>query len=207
MTATRVNKLLTGAGARAVQFCGRVHRRPDRSRSIPRPVILASALCVALALAPAAAASAQSPFQATVSSTQTLPGGPCSNGAYICGTADLAGYGAATWNMYITNAVAVPTACGSSYTATTRFTLASDPASTLVLDEAGSVCGLGNDGAAYRGYFNEASQAYGHPFAIVGTWAADAASTGQFFGFAGSGTDLVKIAGAHFGGSYAGTLS
>jgi hypothetical protein len=206
MTATRLNKLLAGAAGRAVPFCGLVRRRPDESRSIPRPVISASALGVALTLALTGAASAQTPFQATVSSTQTLPAGPCSNGAYICGTADLAGYGAASWNMYVTNAIAVPTACGSSYTATTQFTLASDPSSTLVLDEAGSLCGLGHDGAAYRGYFNEPSQAYGHPFAIVGSWSVDAASTGRFFGLAGSGTDLVKIAGAQFAGSYPGTI-
>ena len=206
MTATHLNKLLTGAATRAVQFWRRINRRPDGSRSIPRLVALAAALGVALTLALTGAASAQTPVQATVSSTQTLPGGPCSNGAFICGTADLAGYGAASWNMYVTNAIGVPTPCGSSYTATTQFTLASDPASTLVLDEAGSLCGLGHGGAAYRGYFSEPSQAYGHPFAIVGSWSVDPASTGQFRGLAGSGTDLINIAGADFAGSYTGTL-
>lgn len=206
MSATPLNKVLTAAAARTVQFRARVNRRPDGSRSIRRPAMLASALGVALTLALTGAASAQTPFQATASSTETMPAGPCSNGAYICGTADLAGYGTASWNMYVTNSVAVPTACGSSYSATTQFTLASDPASILVLDEAGSLCGLGHDGAAYRGYFSEPSQAYGHPFAIVGDWSVDPASTGQFFGLAGSGTDLVKIAGAYFAGSYTGTL-
>ncbi|MBO0881273.1 MAG: hypothetical protein J2P17_13170 [Mycobacterium sp.] len=31
-----------------------------------------------------------------------------------------------------------------------------------MLDEAGSLCGLGHDGAAHRGYFAEGSQAFGH---------------------------------------------
>jgi hypothetical protein len=169
--------------------------------------MLISALAVALTFPFTGVASAQTPFQANVSSTQTLPAGPCSNGAYSCGTADLGGYGVASWNFYVTGATAAPTACGSSYTAKTEFTLASDPVSTLVLDEGGSLCGLGHDGAAYRGYFAERSQAYGHPFAIVGSWTVDSASTGDFVGLAGSGTDLVNIAGAHFAGSYSGTLS
>jgi hypothetical protein len=136
-----------------------------------------------------------------------LPAGPCSNGAYICGTANIAGYGAATWNFYVTGNTNVVSPCGSTYTATTDFTLVSDPSSTLVLDESGSLCGLGHDGAAYRGYFNNGSKAYGHPFAIVGSWTVDLASTGQFGGLAGSGTDRVNVAGAHFAGSYSGTLS
>lgn len=165
-----------------------------------------SALFAALSLAFTGTASAQTSFQASATFTGTLPAGPCSNGAYLCGTANIAGYGAATWNLYVTSFTSVFSPCGSTYTATTDFTLASDPGSTLVLDEGGSLCGLGHDGAAYRGYFNEGSKAFGHPFDIVGSWAVDPASTGQFLGLAGSGTDLVHIAGAHAAGSYSGTL-
>ena len=202
MTATRVNKLLTGAGARAVQFRGRVNRRPDGSRSIPRSVILASALCVAVALAPTAAASAQTPVQATVSATQLLPV-PCTNGAFVCGTANLAGYGAASWNWFLTGFTPVPTSCGTSYTATVDFTLASDPSSTLVLDESGNVCAPGLD--AMSG-FAEGSKAYGHPEMLMGNWTVDPTSTGAFSKLAGSGTDLLNTAGAHWAGSYSGTL-
>jgi hypothetical protein len=175
----------------------------SRSRSIARRLMLVSALVVALSLAFTGAASAQTPFQATVKATQTLPAGPCSNGAYACGTANLAGYGAASWNFYVTSATAVPTSCGSSYTATTEFTLASDPGSTLVLDESGPLCGPGKDAA---GYFKESPKAYGHPFTIVGSWTVDPTSTGQFFGLTGSGSDLVNVAGANVAGSYSGTL-
>jgi hypothetical protein len=165
-----------------------------------------SAILAALSLAFAGAASAQTSFQASTTFTGTRPAGPCSNGAYICGTANIAGYGAATWNLYVTGNTNVPSPCGSTYSATTYFTLVSDPASTLVLDESGTLCGLGHDGAAYRGYFNEGSKAFGHPFTIVGSWTADPASTGQFLGLAGSGTDLVHLAGADAAGTYAGTL-
>jgi hypothetical protein len=162
------------------------------------PGIGAAVLCAlgALSLAFTGVASAQAPFQADVTFTRTLPAGPCSNGAFICGRANIAGYGAASWNLYVTGFTSIPSPCGSTYTATTDFTLASDPGSTLVLDEAGSLCGLGPDGAAYRGYFAEGSKAFGHPFAFVGNWNVDPASTGQFFGLGGSGTDLVNVAGA-----------
>lgn len=168
----------------------------------------AAVLCVvgALSLVFAGAAAAQAPFQASVTSTRTLPAGPCANGAYICGTANVAGYGAASWNFYVTGITIVPSACGSTYTATTDFTLVTDPGSTLVVDESGSLCGLGPDGAAYRGYFAEGSKAFGHPFAIVGSWTVDPASTGQFRGLAGSGTDRANVVGAHAAGSYNGAL-
>lgn len=166
----------------------------------------ATVLLIAGSAQRASADTVHVPFQADVTATETLPAGPCSNGAYICGTATLAGYGAASWDLYPTAYTPSVTPCGSSYAATTYFTLANDPGSTLVVDEAGSFCGLGHDGAAYRGYFNEGSKAYGHPFAIVGGWTVDPASTGQFSGLAGSGTDRVNIAGAHVGGSYSGTL-
>ena len=176
-----------------------------------RRLIVLPALVFAVSLAFTAVASAQTPFQASVTSTLvrgggTLPSNACSNGAYSCGTANIAGYGAASWNLFVLGNTSVPSPCGSTYTATTYFTLAGDPNSTLVVDEGGSLCGLGHDGAAYRGYFAEGSKAYGHPFAIVGSWTLDPASTGRFFGLTGSGTDLVNVAGAHAAGSYTGSL-
>jgi hypothetical protein len=174
----------------------------SRSRSIARRLMLVSALVVAVSLAFTGAASAQTPFQATVKATVTRPSGGCSNGAFACGTANLAGYGAASWNMFVTSVTPVVSSCDSSYTATTEFTLASDPGSTLVLDESGSLCAPGKDGA---GFWKE-GPAYGHPFTFVGSWTVDPTSTGQFFGLAGSGSDLVDTAGANVAGSYSGTL-
>jgi hypothetical protein len=185
---------------------GSANTRSQAWEGIRRLLVLLPALVVGLSLAITAPASAQTSLRAGVSSTQTLPEGLCANGAYICGTANLAGYGAASWDMFVTGFGPDYSACGSTYSATIQLTLSSDPASTLVLDEAGNICGLGHDGAAYRGYFAEGSKAFGHPFTFVGSWTVDAASTGQFAGRTGSGTDLVDLAGAHAGGSYTGTF-
>jgi len=115
----------------------------------------------------------------------------------------IAGYGAASWNWFLTGFTPVPTSCGTSYTATVDFTLASDPSSTLVLDESGNVCAPGLD--AMSG-FAEGSKAYGHPEMLMGNWTVDPTSTGAFSKLAGSGTDLLNTAGAHWAGSYSGTL-
>ena len=179
-----------------------------RLGALARRLIVLPVLVVALSLVFAGVASAQA-FQASVTFTGTVPfakAGGCSNGAFYCGTANIAGYGAASWNLYVLGFTAVQTPCGSTYEATAEFTLASDPNSTLVLDEGGSICGLGDEGAAYRGYFAEPPQAFGHPNAIYGNWTVDPTSTGQFSGLTGSGTDVVNFAGAHGGGSYSGVL-
>ena len=177
-----------------------------RSRFFLRRLLALSVLVAAVSPAFVATAAAQTPFRADVRSVARRPVGGCLNGAYACGTAVLTGYGAATWNLFITGGTAVDSPCGSTYTATTEFTLAADPRSILVLDESGDLCGLGHDGAAYRAYFVQGSNAYGHPFAIVGNWTADSASTGQFSGVTGAGTDLINVAGANIAGTYQGTL-
>jgi hypothetical protein len=56
-------------------------------------------LVAAWSLALTAPVSAQTTFKANVGSTQTLPARACANGAYICGTANLAGHGAASWDV------------------------------------------------------------------------------------------------------------
>lgn len=171
-------------------------------------VAVVSALIAALWLAMSGSASAQNAFQANATAT-AIRGStptPCSNGAYICGTANIAGYGAAAWNLFVTSVGPDYSACGSTYTATTDMTLSNDPASTLVLDEVGNLCGLGHDGAAYKAYFVQGPQAWGHPFAFAGTWTVDPSSTGQFAGLVGSGTDTINVAGAHIRGNYTGVL-
>lgn len=175
--------------------------------TIPTALRAVSAVAL-LSFAFAGSASAQTTsFQASVTGTLTRPSGGCSNGAYVCGTAEIAGYGDATWSVYVTGNTDVVSPCGSTYQAQTDFTLASDSGSTLVLDESGDLCGLGHDGAAYRGYFAGGSSDFGHPFAVVGNWTVDTSSTGVFAGLNGSGTDLMNIAGAHTAGSYSGTFS
>jgi hypothetical protein len=160
-------------------------------------------LLVALSLALAAPATAQTTFQADVTGNTPMPVG-CSSGAFFCGTADIPGYGAASWNFYVDSlAVVSQTACGVAYTATTDFTLASD-GSTLVLNESGYVCLPGKDGISF---FAASPTSYGHPDYPHGTWTVNTAdSTGQFAGLTGSGTDDLHAAGAHVSGSYTGSL-
>lgn len=171
--------------------------------ALTRHLILLPTLAVAVSVAFTGAASAQTTFQADVTATSRLPAGPCSNGAFYCGTAGIAGYGAASWNFFLTGVTISQTSCGSTYTATTDFTLDSD-GSTLAVNESGYICGPGKDAA---GYFSEGPKAFGHPNYPYGTWTvATADSTGQFAGLAGSGTDTLSAAGAHVSGSYTGTL-
>jgi hypothetical protein len=178
-----------------------------------RSLIVLPALVGALSLAFTGSASASTPFQASVSTTQVRGGGPvlssgCSNGAFFCGTANIAGYGAASWNLYVTGLTIVETSCGSTYTAMTDFTLASD-GSTLAVKESGHICGPGLNA---NGYFKEEGipggiPAFGHPQYPTATWVVDKAdSTGQFAGLGGSGTDSLQAAGAQLSGSYSGTL-
>jgi hypothetical protein len=188
---------------RAARLWGRVSRGPDRSRSVARPVLPVAALVVALSVAFTGTASAQTAFQADVKGTSPRPVA-CSNGAFFCGTANVAGYGTASWDLYLDGATIVSqTACGITYTATTVFTLASD-GSTLVLNESGYICVPGKDGASF---FAEGPNSYGNPDYPHGTWTVDTAdSTGQFAGLGGSGTDDLHSAGGHAAGSYVGAL-
>jgi hypothetical protein len=124
-----------------------------------------------------------------------------------CGTATTAGSGAASWHPYITGYTPSVTPCGSGYPATRDFTLASDPGSTLVLDEGGSLCGLGHDGATYRGYFAGEPKADGYRFAIVGNWPVDPGLDGPARRAYRRRDRPRHVVRAHPARSYTGTLS
>jgi hypothetical protein len=172
------------------------------SGAFMRRLILLPVLVVAVSLAVTGAASAQTAFQADVKGAGSPVAG-CSNGAFFCGTATIAGYGTASWSFYLTGLTPVQTSCGSTYTATTDFTLASD-GSTLALDEGGYVCAPGKDGASF---FGGGHSSVGNPNHTYGTWTVDTAdSTGQFAGLGGSGTDALQDAGGQVSGNYTGTL-
>jgi hypothetical protein len=183
--------------------------------ALARSVMLLPALVVGIGLAFAGAASAQTTFQADVTAKSTKPSGGCSNGAFSCGTANIAGYGAGSWDLFLAGNTNVPTSCGSTYTAVTYFTLATD-GSTLALDEGGYLCAPGMNG---NGYFKEGLKAWGYPYTALGTWTIDTAdSSGVFGNLQGCGTDpntqqpipcgtdTLYYAGAQATGSYSGTL-
>src|SRR5215831_11077790 len=132
---------------------------------------LIGAVAVGLALAFAGAASAQSGFQATVTAKDPAPK-PCPNGEFLCGTADVANYGPATWAFTLTSLSQEGTC--DSYAATVTFELADR--STLVLNEDGTVCGPGKSNLS-----NASSKSFGHPGDASGSWTVQSAD-GQFAG-------------------------
>lgn len=166
-------------------------------RAMTRYLILLPALVAGLSLGFSAAASAQTavPFQASVNGIHPKPKPPCPTTAF-CGSANIAGYGAATWTLDFTITGAVSSAC-FGYTATTAFQLLSDN-STLVLNENALACAPGNSVAP--------PQSFGVPlYSKNSTWTVAAAS-GQFSGMTGEGTDALRTDGARAYGTYTGTL-
>lgn len=102
-----------------------------------------------LSLAFTGAASAQTAFQANTTSTGTLSAGPGSNGAVVCGTAKIAHFGAASWDLFSAGSPVIDPQnpfC-AIYPQTADFTLLRDQKSTLTLDENDTVCGPGLNGA------------------------------------------------------------
>lgn len=172
------------------------------SGTFVRYLLVLPLLTVAVSLLFAGRASAQTGFQADIEGTAPRPVG-CPMGTFVCGTANIVGYGTASWSFHLGGVTLSQTSCGSTYTATVDFTLASD-GSTLALDETGYVCAPGKDAASF---FSEGANAYGNPNYPHGTWTVDTAdSTGQFAGLGGSGTDALHSAGAYVSGNYTGTL-
>ena len=167
-----------------------------------RRVIVWPALVVAVSLAFTGVASAQTPFQATVKANGPGPAG-C---AFICGTADIAGYGQATWTWTppsdfapVNGPQCIPYGDQGIFAQVT-FVLPDALNSTLVLNERGSVCTPGgsnsNQPYGFPGHV-------GHPAYVNGTWSV-ASATGQFAGLAGAkGNDALHAAGREASGSYA----
>src|SRR3954447_11322972 len=181
-----------------------------KARSVMRALVLLPALVVGLSLAFTGAASALTvPFQASVN--DITPIGPPSARSwpcptiYYCGSASIAGYGAAFWSFDESPNVP-PTPVGSdcfSLTGTSTFTLLSDLPSTLVLSEENFVfCHPGNSGNTPGWQY-----AVGHPGRGHGNWTVQT-GTGQFSGLAGgSGTDTLRTNGALLEVAWSGTVT
>jgi len=160
-------------------------------------------LVVAVSLAFTGAASAQTSFQANVTYKRLKPAGACSNGAFFCGTANITGYGPATWNYYL---VATPQGTNCFYetavtvpTTVPNVTFGLSDGSTLELSENDYVCGAGNS------FAKSPLTAFGNPLSATGTWLVTSA-TKQFSGLTGgTGADALHAAGANISGTYTGT--
>jgi hypothetical protein len=149
----------------------------------------------------AGVASAQTPFQATVKANDPSPAG-C---AFICGTADIAGYGHATWTWTppsdfaaVNGPQCIPYGDRGIFAQVT-FVLPDALNSTLLLNESGSVCTPGGSNA-FQPYGPTAP--VGHPTHVNGSWSV-ASATGQFAGLNGAkGNDALHAAGRETSGSY-----
>ena len=144
-------------------------------------------------------------FDAQVEGTTPRPE-PCPDGAFICGTATIAGIGSGEYRFFLTSLNPVPDACvdpsgshtGGAYTATITFSLGDG--SQLTLSEVGVVCGPGLSLTAPGG-----ARSFGNPVDGSGKWEVKDA-TGQFAGLTGEGTDDFHSAGAQFRAAYIATL-
>jgi hypothetical protein len=161
---------------------------------VPRALLLT--LFVSSVLATAGVASAQTTaFKAEIKGQILAPRG-CPDGAVLCGTATIDGFGPAQYRFFLTSFELTSERCGN-YTATTTFTL--QDGSTLTLDEAGAACGIGPS------FFKGGERSYGNPRTREGSWDVQSAS-GQFAGMTGSGTSAARFVGAHLSATYTGVL-
>ena len=135
-------------------------------------------------------------FSATIMDTLRRPAGPCVDGAFRCGEAEIAGYGAADWSFFITDFTVVSLSC-VEYTAITTFTLADD--SLLALVEAGADCSPG------KSLLKTPPTSWGNPESATANWQV-ILGTGQFAGVTGEGQSTLQGAGAAMRGDYAGAL-
>jgi hypothetical protein len=172
----------------------------ERNRMKARRLICMVVPVVA-ALAPAAGPASASPlsgFQASIKSVNPLGNPqPCMQIHTICGTADVAGYGPASWTFDVSSLsnYGDPTPQCATYAASGEFVL-TDGGGTLIYDEIGTVCAPGNSVLApRRGIFNP-------PWTVIaGKWKVDG-GTGAFTGATGRGTDSAKITGPEARGTY-----
>jgi hypothetical protein len=167
---------------------------------------------VAFAAGPTVAgASTTSAFQAAVKSVSP-PGNPGTCRHTWCGTANIAGYGAATWTFDVppggVGNYGDPTPQCATYTATGAFVLKNSPG-TLTYSETGTVCAPGNSAIAPR------QNPFGAPWTdITGSWTVTG-GTGDFAGVVPgvpglsppNGSDSAKLTGPELRGTYTGTLT
>jgi len=158
-------------------------------------VFAMSALVVLVASAGRASAQTTA-FDASIENQILRPVG-CPDGAYLCGDADIAGFGSARFRWYLVSFEPTSETCGN-YVATV--TLALGDGSTLTLDEAGTDCSPGNSFSSYPRH------SYGQPQSADGNWVVQG-GTGVFAGLTGSGTNTLRITGARLTAKYTGTLT
>jgi hypothetical protein len=158
-------------------------------------IVFAMLIVTVLAASVGLASAQTTAFDANVENHIQRPVG-CPDGAYLCGDADIAGFGSAEFRWYLVSFDPVSQSCGD-YTAIVTLTLGDG--STLTLDEAGTDCGPGQSFSSYPPH------SYGQPQTAGGEWVVQD-GTGVFAGLTGSGANSLRITGARLTATYTGTL-
>jgi hypothetical protein len=123
---------------------------------------------------------------------------PCEH--FFCGTGTVAGFGAATSALDVTDFAPIEGTNCADFEAVRVITLVSD-GSTLTLDESGTVCFPG------QSFFTRGAQvSFGNPFQFETSWTVDR-GTGVFRNAKGEGTDSSTGAGDGGHSSLTGTLT
>jgi hypothetical protein len=127
----------------------------------------------------------------------------CPDGAVLCGTAYIEGYGNAEYRSFLVANGGPSESCGPhsglvDYDAIVTFTL--PDGSTLKLHEVGTLCTPGNS------FPTGGLNSYGNPLSFDAHWQVVLA-TGQFAGLIGSGTSRGTFAGAAIVIRYGGTVN
>lgn len=165
---------------------------------------LLSALMAVIAMAFLGVASVSADaFDVQVRGHLTRPQMFCPNGATLCGTAYIEGYGSVDYGWFLFDTSGPAGSCGPhsglfDYTALVRFTL--PDGSTLTLQEVGTLCSAGNS------IPTGGPNSYGNPRFFNGYWQVVSA-TGEFAGLIGNGTSRGTFAGAAIDTRYGGTLN
>lgn len=160
------------------------------------------ATIIAMAFLGVSSASASS-FEVQVRGHLTRPQIICPDGAMLCGTAYIEGYGDAAYGWFLVASSGPSESCGHrtslfDYTALVRFTL--PDSSQLTLRELGKLCSPG------KSFPTGGVNSYGNPRFFDAHWNVVSA-TGRFGGLTGSGTSGGTFAGAAVNSRYHGTLS
>ena len=141
-------------------------------------------------------------FNAKVQGHVTRSQGACPDGAVLCGTADIEGFGDAEYRWFRIGSASPSGSCGPltgwfDYGAIVTFTLSDD--SNLTLYEVGTQCTPGSS------YPTGNQKSFGNPRFVAASWQV-VSGTGQFAGMTGSGTSSGQFPGAAIAFRYDGTL-
>ena len=165
-----------------------------------RLLVLGTLAVTGLLFAPQAASAQTQPFEAHFKGTQTKKANACGNPLAFCGSGSVEGFGAADY-LLVPTSLPVPQPNGCDRLTVRATITLRDGTGTVTLDVTGQVCYPGNSGNTPGSL-----KSFGNPFTATGTFVISG-GTGVFVGASGSGTAVLKGAGAHNSAQATGTIT